>query len=300
MSEETKSPTQPRPSFFRRLSRAFGQLLGLALLTTIILGAIGLVLFAFNQQIASVITRAQVNEQNIESLRTAIDNVGDRSTTSIGMLDEDQQTQSEQLQALSAQLDNQAELLTQLESQLQQVISQTTQTDLVVLSLQQGVTGLQQDVISNTTSLDALGGVVDGAVGELNGRLNNVISTTATLPTQDDLAELQEAVVLFRVWEAISRARFHLAEGNAGLASDDVALALATAQTLPDQTGLDTLRLRLSLSQANLPDDPASATQDLLLAWDEIDRLLGDYVGLPATPEIEPTVTITQTTVITP
>lgn len=300
MSEDTKPQTRPRLSFFRRLSRAFGQLLGLVLLTTIVLGVVGLAIFALNQQLNSVTARVDANKQNIESLRGAINSVGERASGSLEILTQEQETQTEQLDQLSAQLASQGELLTQLESQLQQVISQTSQTESAVSGLQQGVTGLQQDVISNTTGLDQLGGVVDGAVGELNGRLNRVISTTATLPTQEDLAALQEAVVLFRVWEAISRARFHLAEGNAGLAADDVALALATAGTLPDQAGLDTLRLRLSLSQANLPDDPSSATQDLLLAWGEIDRLLGNYIGLPATPELDNTVTITQTPTITP
>ena len=111
------------------------------------------------------------------------------------------------------------------------------------------------------------------------------------------MAGWRRAIALFRIWEMIGRARLRLVDDNAGLAAADVELALAAVDDLlardlavtataqdevepaPLAEDLSTLRERLVLAGANLPDQPIAAGRDLETAWETLDAIITNVVA---------------------
>ena len=104
----------------------------------------------------------------------------------------------------------------------------------------------------------------------------------ATPEPGTELSETDRVLILFRMWELISRARFRLLENNIGLASEDIEAAIRTVDLLlalqPEAESMQKVQARLLLAFGNLPDSPDLATSDLEIAWDELDAIFAEQV----------------------
>jgi hypothetical protein len=139
--------------------------------------------------------------------------------------------------------------------------------------------------------------------------LNSEVTAVTTEAT-DQVAQMGQALSLFRAWEMVYRARLRLLEQNFGLAAEDVATAqalvaaLAAADGAAETESLAEVQERLELAADNLPNDPDTAERDLETAWEMLDAILSatlgePEVGLAETAVITSTTTITTTPAIT-
>ena len=168
--------------------------------------------------------------------------------------------------------------------------------DEQLTALTAAVAALQADLTSGGSDLDALGGAVDGLAGDVAALREQTAVQSADLAAFGDalavadLDGLRQAIFLFRVWEMVSRARLRLLENNAGLAAADVARAqamvagLIAGETFADNAPLAQIAQRLNFAAANLPASPQAAVTDLELAWEALDRLLAEQLGLAPLP----------------
>jgi chromosome segregation ATPase len=173
------------------------------------------------------------------------------------------------------------------------------------LLLEEGLTAMQSDLITNTSQLDDLGGQIDNAraeVAQLGDLVNDVEQSAATAVVHSSAAisatqvvtqtvgDMQETLLLFRTWELVMRARLRLLESNLGLATADVQAALQAVDLLAEQlppeqaAALAQAEARFAQSLANLPNNPTGAALDLEQAWDALDELLRLRVALPQQP----------------
>jgi uncharacterized protein YoxC len=316
--------TEPEPNFGTRLGRA----LTWVLLTIIRLVATLLLLLALafliqfglrllTQSIDRVASRVDLLDGDVARLmETTTSQAGD-----LLALRSDLDAQAEMVNALSDDLGAQGETLSMLEELAAQLAG--GHEELVEGQSAQGaaLAALQGDVVSNSGQIDELGGLVDGLQQGLVDQVNQVDGRLAALEEvggtpQEELARLQQAVRLFRLWELVARAKLRLSENNPGLAALDAQMAAAGADLLSEtETTLDVtpLQLRLFLALENLPGDPAAAARDLEIAWEVIDQLLAELLapgleapespgGLTAGPTgiITGTVPLTGTLPVTP
>ena len=190
---------------------------------------------------------------------------------------------------LADDLARQSALLAQLEAGMTDLTDTTAATLEDVTALGAAFLALQGDLSANTAQLDALGGQVDGLQGETEALDTAVTDLRATIEADAaaQMDTLQQTLVLFRVWELLTRARLRLVENNLGLAAADVetavaALARVIAVSPPERLeALTRVQERLNLALQSLPGAPAVATADLENAWDELDGVLTELV-LPA------------------
>lgn len=191
----------------------------------------------------------------------------------------------------------QAALLSALQLQVAQLVTRTVVLTDGVATLNAGLLVLQGDLNENQATIDSLGGAVDGLEADVASLQDaDEALAAAIIDPGAQLAQMQQLLALFQVWELTSRARLHLLAGNNGLAAEDVALAEALVEALAAtdlgaNVTLTTLQQRLALVQSSLPGDPATAARDLEVAWDSLDQLLAALLTLPATPSPTPTET---------
>jgi chromosome segregation ATPase len=317
--------TTSRPGFFYRLGRAFVNLLKLVLLLIVLVG-IGVAAWFGYQELTrsfnSLATRNDLNAQRIEALRSDVSTLTTERAAQESQLDtleEEVSTLDAEVAAmteqLSADLEHQQEVLAQLETELTGLVASANVITENVDNLSAGVIALQGDVNENIAAVDELGGNVD----ELGTNVTDLNQEFGSLETEvmgvsgeamTAVTELGQAVTLFRAWEMVYRARLRLLEQNAGLARQDVAVAQALLTMLVENSGgepgetLAAVQQRLDLASAGLPTDPDTAVRDLESAWEMLDAILAELMGvpeivMPQTAVITPTVTITATQPIT-
>ncbi len=315
--------TTPRPGFFGRLGRAFVSLLKFVLLLAVLAGIAAAAWFGYQEldrSFDSLATRNDVNARRIEELKANVtDLTGERRSQDrqletleeeISSLDAELLAMTEQL---TADLGRQQGVLTVLESQLGDLITNSEATAEEVNGLSAGIIALQGDVNENVAAVDELGGNVDELgthlveMGQEFGALESeVMGTSGEAMTA--VTEMSQALSLFRAWEMVYRARLRLLEQNIGLAQQDVALAQTlVAMLVEDEAASGTLaavQQRLDLAAAGLLADPDTAVRDLESAWEMLDTILSELLGVPeiALPEtavITPTVIITATQTVT-
>ena len=256
----------------------------------------------------SVIVRIERNTRRIEESETEISTLEEQNFARQvqaadleAALAEREQEIAALEEELGADLSRQEEILAGLEEEATILAGRADALGDETAALGDGLLALQEDLNANGQQIDQLGGTMDGLFVELaalddrSAGLQDQVDELAA----EDLAGWRRAVALFRVWEMIGRARLRLVEGNAGLAAADVALALAAVDDLsagdltaitPDQVGNDqgpaepdpfaedllTLRERLVLAAANLPDQPIVAGRDLETAWETLDAIISN------------------------
>jgi chaperonin cofactor prefoldin len=131
------------------------------------------------------------------------------------------------------------------------------------------------------------------------------------------VADLQYAQHLLRALNQLTRAELHLAQGNAGLARSEVAVARALLSDLQTrlparyQDAMAAILTRLDLVLANLPGATDLARSDLDVAWQlllwgmtgtraEAELTLIPTLTIASTPTLTTTAVITTTETITP
>lgn len=306
-----------RPGFWRRLGRAFVGLLKFlffaALVAAIAAGAwIGY--RELQRALQEADDLAERNARELAVLRSDVDNLlADTSEEeAIAALEQEIQALQSRVDDLDAEvgeeLAQRSAALATLQEELDGLNSQSATRQAELETLQRGVAGLQEDVNTNAAAVDGLGGDVD----ELTADVSTLSEMFAQVQEDaGELAEMQRAVTLFRVWELIARARLRLLQGNGGLAVADLTAAQSTLSALAAEEGatavaLAPLRQRLALALENLPGDPAAAARDLETAWELLDEEIailtrGPVAGpqLLVTPALTETGTITATATIT-
>lgn len=262
------------------------------------------------RSLAGLATRTEANESRINLLRSDVNNLVESNP------DTAQQSEINNLQQQVTNLDNrlnglqtdltadlaaQQQRLTDLEATLTAVSTQLLDHQAELAALQDSTTTQQQDLDATNGRLDTL----DTQTGQLH---TDVTALQDTAITQEDLttqmAEVQQTLTLFRVWQLITRARLRLVENNVGLATADVELALRTMDALntvfpdADNSTWQLVQARLALAFLNLPGEPDLAAADLETAWDELDAVLTERIGIEigtavptAVPAILPTPT---------
>jgi hypothetical protein len=192
---------------------------------------------------------------------------------------------------METDLARQEEQLAALEGRVDELAAAGAVISENVTLLRGGIGALQADIVGFGSDLDILGGEVDGlqsAVSSLTGETEVLqASLVDPLAGTEDVAELRQILVLFRVWELMSRARLRLVEGNPGLALADVAAAqralTAVIETSTEEMAalLLPVQQRLDLAAASLPNDPVTAGRDLESGWEALDAIVEALLGLP-------------------
>ena len=308
---ETTSPTsvsQPEkegPGFFGRLLRA---LVKVFLVIVIIVGlvAAGWLLFTELQRSFGVVNR-RIDRQAEQLIRIKgeVDGMAsqdDERLAQIATLEENATELDGQLAAIQAgladDLARQVELLDALELRVDDLLATTEVMTGNIAFLGNGVAILQGDITGVYSQIDGIGGEVDGLSNDMATLQENEAAFADELEAAD-VAGLRRAVLTFRLWELVTRARLRLAEGNYGLASSDMELALLALTDLkansPEQTAdaLEQAEFRLRLAADGIEEDPETALSDLDIAWGELDQILITTLGIESA--LESTAVVTST-----
>lgn len=243
---------------------------------------------------------AQINSRFDDQLDTSIDAVNQRIDLLFsdveGLMETDRQhreqlaelsseqgAREEDLEEMSSTLARQEEVLAGLETQTAELMTSGETISQSLAILEGGLVALQGDLNANGIRIDEIGGQIDGLRAEaaaLNSQLGDL---TVELTEPDaEVQNLQDVLRLFRLWELIARARLRLTEDNAGLAIVDLESALeALGTTSPEEApSMADVENRLTLALSSLPDDPEAAGRDLDAAWEILDGLLAEALGL--------------------
>ena len=312
MTESDPSP----PTVWSRLARALVNVLRILLFVAIVAAIAAGAWLGYRELVRSlnvIADRADLNAQRIELMRRDVDGLitDTRNEESIRDIQNALATQEAQLADLRSRLDDdlvsQQAALQELQVQVTTLISQTGVITTDVAALQEGITALQSDVNTGRSDLDALGGDLDAlnlSMESLEEQFREVSEDAGQLAT------MQQALTLFRVWELLARARIYLIDGNAGLAIADLEAATAIVdhfvETIdPEEDArLLGLQTRLALTRESLPTAPASAARDLETAWELLDSMIAERLdgagSLGTTPTEAPAPTVTPTTTTTP
>lgn len=312
MTQESIS-TKKRPGFFVRFIIALTK----TTLTLILLAGLSVAgWFGFKELRRSfdvVSGRVDDHAEQLYRLQIQADGQADELAAMQPILtsqDEDLEALQTALDALIVQQDGDVAVVTE---QINSLFASTQGISGTVAMLGDGQTALQQDVIAHSSELDTLGGELDGMSGELTAVKTNEAALSESVAAFEaelaaaDPANLRQAVLIFRVWEMVTRAQMRLAEQNLGLAAADVDAALLM---LPDllagsseetAVSLQTLELRLQMAADNLPGNAETAVNDLNIVWQELDTILASLLGLePNTASQIPDATLPPTPSATP
>ena len=153
--------------------------------------------------------------------------------------------------------------------------------------LVEGVSDLQGDVNENVSQIDQVGGQAD-AILIRAAALESQLAALEGIAGEpgEELIKFKEVVGWLHLWGLVSSARLRLAENNPGLAAVDIEQAYLIASSLrveileEEEEASSGVADRLELALANLPDDPGSAARDLESAWDAIEQILVELLGI--------------------
>lgn len=302
-----------KPSFARRFFRAlFRILLILLLLAVVVVGGYYGVI-ELRRSFDSVTTRIERNRRDINTVQEDLNALASGNPEQQQMMADLEAQVSEidtRLQTLSDDLAAQQASLQALSDSMETQTGNIEANSTELSTLQDALVSLQGDVNENTTQIDSLGGEIDGIRGEVDALAAEVenasenVSAVATrtgaavMASNDATAELDEfsqTLLLFRAWNEISRARFRLLEGNAGLVTADVRTTLSVLDNLSGQVSDEEAAAlaragdRLEQALTVLPDNPTGAALDLDRAWDEIGALLAERLPAAAQAQLEAT-----------
>ena len=282
--------TNQRPGFWRRFWRALIRLLAIVA-TLAILAAIGVGgYFGFTElqrSFSTVQVQMDAMDQSVELLRSDVNNLmGDDPVqlSQMSAIEADMSRLDIRVStletALAEDIAQQQVVLDALTADLETAVSTGNTLTSDVATLNSALTALQGDINENGSQIDALGGQIDEAQTSII-QLDEQQAILMATP-EPSLTETQQILVLFRMWEMISRARFRLLENNIGLAAEDIEAAIRTVDVLlnfqPDAASMQTVQSRLLLAFSNLPDSPDLAAADLEIAWDELDAVFETQV----------------------
>lgn len=278
------------PRFGARFGRALGRfllaLLKTALFTLVIVGIAVAVLFGYNQFV-----RGSLTQQWVDILRGGLDESRQREEELQAELDATQ-SQIATMEAHMAGMETEmgeematmAVVMEMMDGQLS-ILARSGQTiSETVLLLDSDLATLQAEMDSEATTLSSDVTGLQSDTDDLRDDLTTLQNQVDEIP-EVDVIRLEELLLLFRVGELISRARLHLAEGNAGLALEQVSLGLTLVNVMIaderfDAAALTPLQERLRLALSALPAEATLASRDLENAWLTLDTRLTELLGL--------------------
>lgn len=195
---------------------------------------------------------------------------------------------------LEAELEEQAELI---EAQQELLAEQQDSLDEMAAALgdQDGRLADQDGALEEfETALGAFETGLEEQGALVAGFEERVTALEDDLPGTGDVATLNRNIALLTAWQEILKARLRLVQNNPGSALDELALAQSTLQAVyaasdeAQQAELDPILMRLDLVIENLTENPFAATEDLEIAWHDLDQLItGSLVGLPEVEVLE-------------
>lgn len=304
MTEEQINESQsPKPGFMRRFLRALFKTL-LALVIIAVLAVAGWFIFQELRRSFEVVnSRMDRQADQFASLQNQLETQAAQLQTvqtTVTGLDENLAGNLDELQVVvNDNKSDQDEVLSALTNEVDGLTSETETMSQTIATLNDGKAALEEGVAGLSSDLDAQGGEFDMLRADFEalqsseaGLAENVATFEAELAAADP-AGLRQAVLVFRLWEIVTRARLRLVEHNLGLAGDDVQLALAALSILQADSPellvepLQQIEERLLMATENLPDAPITAANDLDVAWQDLDSLLTTVLAL----EVEPTPT---------
>ncbi len=314
-----------RPGFGRRFWRAFIRFLAIVatLAMLVALGVGGY--FGFMELRRSFDTvQVQMNamDRSVELLRSDVNTLmGDdpQQISQMASIEADMSRLDIRVTnletALADDMAQQQVVLDALTAELETAVSTGSTLTSDVAALNTALTALQSDINENGSQIDSLGGQIDEAQTSIALLNEQQAILLATPEPGTELSETDRLLILFRLWELISRARFRLLENNSGLATSDIESAVRTVDLLlalqPEAESMQKVQARLLLAFGNLPDSPELATSDLEAAWDELDAIFAEQVlsdldadvsteALAVSEDVESTLTPTPEATTTP
>ena len=297
--------------FGYRFGRALGRFL-LALFKTLLILLVlgGLAAAIYSGYLLA--TQGGTNQAWINILRDDIDESRDRERelqTQLNAADSQMATLEAQIShletAMSEEMATMEGTMGGMETQLSSLARFGQTMSETVMTLDGDLAALQGEIQAEMGTMGSEVTTLQADTDGLRDDLSTLQGDVSAIP-EVDVVRLEELLLLFRVGETISRARLHLAEGNAGLALEQVNVGLALVNGMIDDERFDAAALtplqeRLRLAQAALPGDTLLAGRDLENGWAALDARLTDLLGLvlpdgaAAAPLLDPT-----TTTITP
>jgi len=288
--------TSTRPSFGRRLLRAFGWLLRfiLRLIFVIIIGALlggGLYLgatygiAALNRTVFQPVYdhTLRLNELEIqtsynnEQMAQRLQALQERVDT----LEKHGDTTREALSSLQTRLDTSEAALSDVQQALDSAQS-------IIDQLQSTQEDVAPNVAAMKASLEDLTKALDTLADTVTQTAEDVDALTAKADDNSALVAVHTDVQLLKAMEMLTRARLLLAQNNPGLAEVEGRAArnvlIALQAEVPDfqEKTLTTIVQRLDFGLTNLPGAPRLASDEFEIAWQLLSR------GLPTTAGAEP------------
>jgi hypothetical protein len=189
--------------------------------------------------------------------------------------------------AQGSTLSNQVEMQESAVHQIEELASLGGILSDTLSILVEGVAALQGDVNENMSQIDQIGGQADAAIIR-SGTLETQLATLEAIASEpgEEVIQVQKALRWFHLREQISIAQLRLVASNPGLAAADVEQAFLIATAFQEESPDEDDRLlsividRLDLALTSLPDDPASAARDLEAAWEAIDQVIVELLGI--------------------
>jgi len=246
-----------------------------------------------SQQLEAVQTQLEARTAELEAVQATITGLDARLAGNLGELET----------AVQGSTAAQDETLAALTRQMAAAAAAAQAMDTANAGLSEGQATLQADISGLRGTAEAQSDEIAALQGGLEAAQTNEAALAETVDAfreelrGADPAALRQAVLVFRLWELVARARLRLVENNLGLAEDDVKLSLEALALLSagGQQGLverlGPIEERLLMAQENLPDAPLPAANDLDLAWQDLDEILGVLLvsQTEGTPEAEVT-----------
>ncbi len=293
--------------FGYRFGRALGRFL-LALFKTLLILLVlgGLAAAIYSGYLLA--TQGGTNQAWINILRDDIDESRDRERelqTQLNAADSQMATLEAQIgqmeTAMSEEMATMEGTMGGMETQLSSLARFGQTMSETVMTLDGDLAALQGEIQAEMGTMGSEVTTLQADTDGLRDDLSTLQGDVSAIP-EVDVVRLEELLLLFRVGETISRARLHLAEGNAGLALEQVNVGLALVNGMVaderfDAAALTPLQERLRLAQAALPGDTLLASRDLENGWAALDARLTDLLGLvlpdgaAAAPLLDPTIT---------
>ncbi len=296
---------QEGPGFFGRLLRALVKVILVIVIVGALLAAGWLLFSELQRSFGAVNGRIDRQAEQMIRFQDELDDMASKDegqVAQIASFEENVTGFDGKLAAVQAALADdlarQVELLDALELRVDDLLVTTEVMTGSIAFLGNGVAVLQGDITDLNSQIDDLGGEMDGLNNNMATLQENEAAFASELEAAD-VAGLRRAVLTFRLWELVTRARLRIAEGNYGLAASDVELALLALTDLkansPEQTAeaLEQAEFRLRLAAAGIDEDPEAALSDLDIAWGELDLILVTTLGIE--PTLESTAVVTST-----
>ena len=310
--ESTPPAAQGQPGFLRRFGRALSRFLIALLKVTLVLAVIfGLV--AASWLIVQELQRSfgvvngrinrynqQTNELRLEllALSTQLNQNKNQLAVLQGDIGDLDGRLVETNEDFALALDEQGTRFDGLDTQVENLYGTMGDQADALSSANQSVADLQTDLNANSAELDTLDvglTAVTADIGLLQSELSTLETDLVSLQTavaqkEAVVAQVEDTLLLFRIWETVARARLHLSDNNLGLAGADINLAQERLAPLIEELGTDEantdmvealalVQTRLAFAGEKLLNDPATAVRDLDSAWEALDGVLILYLG---------------------